>query len=112
MSCNHNDSAATIDRGRIFAQTVTFTGAPDLTGNTFESQLRKSPDPASDLIATFTVDVTDAATGVLVLRLTDTQTGALTDDGGWYDLLRTTSAAPTSMFDRPLRAEIRDMPTT
>lgn len=53
-------------------------------GSTFASQIRTSIDAAT-VTATFTVDATNAATGVLKLSLTGTQTAALkrtTDKGG------------------------------
>ncbi len=111
MTCTDTTPAATIDRGRVFAQQIDFDGDPDLSADSWSAQLRKSPDPDSDLYASFTVDTTDAATGSLVLRLTQVQTDAIVADDGWYDLLRTTGSQPTTIFDRPLLAVIRDMPS-
>lgn len=112
MTCPPGTIAATIDRERVFAQNIIFDAAPDLSSDTFEAQLRVSPDSGSDLIASFTVDMTDAGSGTLVIRLAEAVTAAIVQDVGWYDLLKTTGGSPVSMFDRPLQAEIRNMPTT
>ena len=51
----------------------------DLTGKTWRSQVRETPDAASALMD-ITVDPTDAATGVLVLTLPATEwTGVATE---------------------------------
>lgn len=112
MSCTTDGAVTKIDRERVFAQKIIFDAAPDLSADTWEAQLRVSPDFGSDLIVAFSVDTADAAAGVLVLRLTEVQTAAITQDVGWYDLLRTTGGSDVSAFDRPLQAEIRNMPTT
>lgn len=111
MSCESDETAATIDRGREFAQQIDFDGAPDLSTDSWKAQLRSAPSSLSDLFTEFTVDTTDAATGVLILRLTPAVTATLSADAGWYDLLRTTGGSPVSIFDRPLQADIREMPT-
>lgn len=112
MSCITSAAAAIIDRERVFAQNVIFDAEPDLSTDTWAAQLRVSPDFGSDLIADFVVDTTDAAIGVLVLRLTELETAAIVQDVAWYDLLRTTGGSDVTVFDRPLQAEIRNMPTT
>ena len=48
-----------------------------LTGRTYAAEIRSRPAVAGTADATFTVDLTNLATGVVVLTLTDTQTDGL-----------------------------------
>jgi len=72
-------------RGDDFAAELTIQeGDPlapvDVSARTYIAQIRTTAD-ATTVTATFTVDMTDAATGVVVIRLVDT----VTDDlGGSY----------------------------
>jgi hypothetical protein len=72
-------------RGDDFAAQLTIQeGDPlapvDVSTRTYTAQIRATAD-STTVIATFTVDMTDAATGIVVLRLADT----VTDDlGGVY----------------------------
>jgi hypothetical protein len=72
-------------RGDDFAAQLTIQeGEPlapvDVSARTYTAQVRATAD-ATTVTATFSVDMTDAATGIIVLRLADT----VTDDlGGSY----------------------------
>lgn len=75
----------TMTRGDDFAESFTIQeGDPlepaDVSARTYTAQVRASAN-ASTVIATFSVDMTDAADGVIVLRLADTVTADL---GGSY----------------------------
>lgn len=83
----------TITRGDDFADEITFEDeaeAPiDVSARTFTAQVRTDPD-AETVTATMTVDMTDAATGVIVLRIADTVTDDL--DGSYvWDLQQDTA---------------------
>jgi hypothetical protein len=72
-------------RGDDFAAEMTIQeGNPlapvNVSARTYTAQIRTTAD-ATTVVATFTVDMTSAATGIIVLRLADT----VTDDlGGSY----------------------------
>jgi hypothetical protein len=81
-------------RGDDFAAQLTIQeGSPlapvDVSSRTYTAQVRTTAD-ATTVAATFSVDMTDAATGIIVLRLADTVTNDL---GGAYvwDLQQDTS---------------------
>lgn len=81
----------TIYMGDAYDHEITFTdadGDPINMAGTWRAQIRKRVSDAAALVA-FTVDTTDAATGVLVLSLTKAETAALTDGGAWWDLEET-----------------------
>ena len=66
----------------------------DLTGAMVYAQIRTEDNRSSDKIEDFTCLVDGAAVpnaaptlNKITLHLTDVQTAALTDDGGYYDLL-------------------------
>lgn len=61
--------------------------AMDLTGYTVESQIRDENSRDSVLIVAFTVDTPTPANGEIFLELTDLETGAITQDKGYYDIL-------------------------
>jgi hypothetical protein len=88
-------------RGDDFAHTVTFTdaaGAPiNVSARTFASQLRRYPD-TSVIAATFGVDMTNAATGVVVFTLADTVTSTLDAGPYVYDVQQTDSGTVTTML--------------
>jgi len=70
-----------IVRGDDYTMSLTFysdaakTSPMNLSGSTFAAQLRTSPDDTAHV--DFSIDTTNAATGVLLLSLTHTQTAAL-----------------------------------
>jgi hypothetical protein len=74
-------------RGDDFAAEITIQeGDPlapvDVSSRTYTAQIRTSTD-ATTVTATFSVDMTDAATGVIVLRLADTVTDDLSGSYVW-----------------------------
>lgn len=83
----------------------------DYTGDTFTAEIRVSHSPASDLIATWTVDDSDVANGNLTLTLDNSITTAITAKRGWMDILRTSGGEPLTVFAAPLEVVFKDMPT-
>ena len=79
----------------------------DITGDTITSQVRAEQDHTSELITSFTVAVTDAATGMLTLTIDDTLSGAITVDSGYMDIRRVSGGEPVVVLDRPLEVEFR-----
>lgn len=84
----------TIDQYTDWSRTVTLTdtnGFMNLTGVTFNGQLRASAD--GDMLASFTVAITDALTGKFTMSLSAAVTGALGDvaPSGVYDFIMTDS---------------------
>lgn len=76
----------TIVRGDDFADQVTIKeGSPaaavDVSARTFTAQLRASADGA--VVASFTIDMTDAATGIVGYSLADTTTDDLAGAYVW-----------------------------
>jgi len=64
-----------------------------LTGRTYAAQIRSSPSTAGTADATFTVSLTNLATGIVVISLTDAQTDALIPNTPyWWDLQETVTA--------------------
>jgi nicotinamidase-related amidase len=59
----------------------------DLSGLTLEAHIRVAADEA--LAAEFTIDMTEAAVGVVHLTLTDTETAALVESRYRYDIFIT-----------------------
>ena len=100
------DSARAIKRGDTFARTIRFwtdstkTVARPLTG-TFLCQLRLKEigpsNPTEPVVAEVTVDDTDAATGVLVLRMEPDVTVALPKSGFW-DLQNDVAGVVTTLI--------------
>lgn len=86
-------------RGDTKEWTLTFTDdddAPvDMSGKTWLAQIRATLDEPDSVIATFTVDTTSAATGVLGLTLPATQSALLVTVKGkatyYWDLQATES---------------------
>jgi len=77
-----------IDQGSSFSQqlTVKESGSPkDLTGYSARSQLR--PTKTSEILtATFTCTIPEPTAGVIYMRLTPTQTAAITAGRYYYDI--------------------------
>lgn len=71
-------------RGDTVAEQVTIEEggvAANITGRTYRAQLRKTV--GGEVFVAFTVDITNPAGGVLVMRLTDTQTEPLSGRYYW-----------------------------
>lgn len=67
--------------------------AMDLTGWTAESQIRDAKSRDATLIVAFTVTIPTPANGEVFLSLTDTETGNITQEKGFYDILLTDGSA-------------------
>jgi len=92
-------------RGRDFTQQFSLfnkeTGATlNISSYTLKSEIRKSMKIASTLLVEggFSIDDSQAASGIFVLSLTDTQTLALTDSKGYYDIVFTVGGISESWF--------------
>lgn len=83
-------------RGDTFTRQFTFsikdTGEPVPLTGTWEAQVRDAAE--GEILASFTVDMTDAATGSLLLTLDGADVNALPDFGVW-DLQQTDTALRT-----------------
>ena len=80
-----NPGGYTITRGLDGFETVTVSSPIDLSGRTFTFSV--SPTKGATPLFTGSVDTSDAATGELVLSLTDTQTDQLTASSYVFDLV-------------------------
>lgn len=87
-------------RGDDFADEITIEeGDPlapaDVSARTYTAQVRTTAD-ATDVTATFSIDMTDAATGIIVLRIADTVTATM--DGSYvWDLQQDTAGVIRTM---------------
>lgn len=76
-------------RGDDYSHQITFTDnasppeALNLSSYEFAAQIRPRAEKSSILLATFTIDVSQAASGILVLHLNKAQTRI---DSGFWDL--------------------------
>jgi hypothetical protein len=92
----------TIYQGDTYGHVITITddatppAATNVTGRTFAAQLRRYP--SSDVAATFAVDMTNAATGVVQLSLTATQTAALAAGPYAFDVHMITGSSVLTLF--------------
>lgn len=78
----------------------------DVTGETLTSEIRERPEQDSPLIATWTVTVTTAATGLLSLVLDDSS-NTIAQSEGYMDIKRVSGGQPLTVFDEPLSVELR-----
>jgi hypothetical protein len=69
--------------------------AINLTGRTYAAEIRSAPSTAGTADATFTVSLTNLATGIVVISLTDTQTDALVPGLPYFWDLQETVTATT-----------------
>lgn len=69
----------------------------DITGRTYASQLRTSPDIAA-IAATATCSITDAANGVMQVVYTATSTAALDPGYYYWDLQETNGTTVTTVL--------------
>lgn len=84
----------------------------DVSGDTFESQIREKSTNDSLLLATWSVAfVTDGVDGELVLTLDDAQLSDITAKTGYMDIKRITGGEPFAVFD-PVKVVFRDTVTT
>jgi hypothetical protein len=81
------------------------TGDPiDLTGSTFASQLRRYRS-STDVAAAFTFDLTNAATGVVVMSLSPAQTAALAPGPYRWDVDQLVAGVPNPLAQGELIVE-------
>lgn len=74
------------------------TGNPiNVTGRTYASQIRREP-LNSTVLASWSIDTTNAATGVLIMTLDKTVTATLPPGNATYDLQETNGTKVTSIF--------------
>lgn len=79
----------TIIRGRDFySPDFEFVGL-NTTGYTITSEIRELESQDATLIETFHVTNTPGASSTISLYLSETETAAITQDSGFYDLLMT-----------------------
>ena len=78
----------TVVQGDSFSESLTFKQPTvlNLTTYTFLAQVRRERDAASELLATFSVGTASAATGVITLSLTATQTAGMDPGRYWWEL--------------------------
>ena len=85
----------TVYRGDTYSHVVTvvddLAAAVDLSDRAWVAEVRAYAD-AADVLVSFTVDDSDAATGVLVLSLTAAQTATTLSRDGVWDLQGTFTA--------------------
>lgn len=79
----------------------------NLVGDAYVAELQVSNEGDTVPEGAWTVDMADAATGLLVLRLTGTETAALGEGSWFYALKRTTASGPQTIFDGVLILEDR-----
>jgi hypothetical protein len=97
-----------ITRGDDFADPITFTedGDPiDVSARTYTAQIRRTTE--GEVEATMSVDMTDAATGVIVLTLADSITEDM--DGSYvWDLEQDTAGVLRTILAGPFEV-LRDV---
>jgi hypothetical protein len=95
-----------VHKGRT--NTVTVNMGIDVSADTITSEIRADPDQSSELIATWVVTKPNGgADGVLLLKLDDTITKAITANGGFMDLKRMFGGEPVAVFDKPIEVDFR-----
>lgn len=80
-------------KGRDYKQIFKFVqedGSPvNWTGWTVKSQVRLAKRRDSDLVVKFSASIPVPVNGEVILELTDTQTGVLSIESAYYDILHT-----------------------
>ncbi|XAG95869.1 L-shaped tail fiber protein [Kononvirus KKP3711] len=98
----------------------------NLTGSTFKGAIKASLDPGAALLETFTITVVDAASGVVAVSLSKTQTANLTTKAskirdkynprlrfvGYYDIIMTKTSSNTNFRVLEGKVYISDGVTT
>jgi hypothetical protein len=102
-------NAVIVHKGRT--NTLPVATGIDLTGSVVTSEIRSEPSRTSLLLATWTVTVTDAVAGELMLRLDNSDTSDLSATTGYMDLKRVVGGEPLPIFDKPLEVEFRESVT-
>ncbi len=83
----------------------------DVSGDTFESEIRERVGAGYPLIATWNVGfATDGTDGELVLTLDDAQLSAVTAKSGYMDIKRISGGEPYAVF-APIKVVFQDTVT-
>jgi hypothetical protein len=83
----------------------------DVSGDTFESEIREKALVTAPLIATWTVEfLTDGIDGELVLTLDDSALLEVTQKVGYMDIKRTSGGEPYAVF-APVKVKFQDTVT-
>lgn len=86
---------------------VRFSLGIDVSADQFYSQIREGRDKGSELIADWIVSfVTDGSDGELLLTMTSTIAGAITQNSGYMDLKWVSGGLAYPFFETPLRVVI------
>ena len=95
------ETTDTIYRGDDYSHTVTLQDsagdAYDASSSTWAAKLRATEDDAT-VLATLSIDTTNAATGILVCSIADTTTDDLTGSRAVWDLEETTSGGTVTTW--------------
>ena len=83
----------------------------NVTGTTLTSEIRSEPRVDAPLLATWTVVVTDAATGKLTLTMDDVMAAQIIPDSGYMDIKQMRGSDPYAVFDKPLAVTIQGVVT-
>lgn len=94
---NRLDTTIRIQKGRSKVVAVQMTG--DVSSYTFAAEIREERDGDSELVATWTIDDTDANVGRVVLSLDNSDTADITVTDGWTDMMKTVGGVTTPVFD-------------
>lgn len=99
-----------VHRGRTASVRVNLSR--NITGSTFTSQIRKTADADSELIATWTVNfATDGSDGTLILTMDNLITAGITFKNGFMDLKEIKAGEPMAVFNEPIPVIIRETVT-
>lgn len=78
-------------RYRTYSKTFYFTdgdnNALNLSAYTISAEIRKELSYTSDLVGTFNIDVSDAANGNITIYFNETETAAIAEGNGFWDML-------------------------
>jgi len=84
----------------------------DVSGSTFESEIRVGKDSASDLIATWTITfATDGTDGELIFTLDDAVSATITNFKGFMDIKKVTGGEPLPVINGPIEVFFKDQVT-
>lgn len=84
----------------------------DVSGETFVSEIRATPDRESTLIATWGVSfVNDGTDGKLLLTLDNSVTGPIEHSNGYMDVKRVSGGEPLPLFDEVLQVVFKETVT-
>lgn len=90
-----------IYKGDTYTHSVTLqdsnTSAIDVSARTYVAQVKNSA-ASTEVIASFDIDTSDAANGVVVLTLSSTQTRGLKTGNYYYDLEETADSVVTTLM--------------